>query len=375
MVLTDVEAATIPPYPVALEIDYPERQSRWKTLLRFFLLIPLFIVSVLALYAGMLVAVVSWIAILVRGRIPAWMFDAQVAVARWSVRVYSYSLLLTDAYPPFDGEHPVSLEIQYPDRVSRRRLVVWKYVTSLPHLFVLQFLWLAALVCTIIAWFAILIVGRFPKGMHGFVAGVLRWQTRVHAYLFSLRDEYPPFSLSATAGPAGRDTYVVGSVIGCLLAAAWIATAVTFSILGRETVRVTVPYDDLQAGVISAWRTEVEVRDVGISIVTVTDPETDFPLLLPGEDRRLVGFEFLLDNRSGHTRYVNEDDFRLKDSEGDWHHPEIVVAGGRIPEVKFGDGVEVHVVAVFEIDEDAEPAEIEYTTHFLEGKRVIYDFE
>jgi Domain of unknown function (DUF4389) len=363
-------------YPVTLAVDYPERQSRWKTLLRLFLLIPLVILGAILSYGLWAIIAVTWIAVLVRGRMPRWMFDAQVALHRWTIRAISYSALLTDNYPPFDGEHPVRFDVEYPDRVSRRKLVIWKCITSIPHLFVLQFLWLAALFCTVIGWFAILIVGRFPKGLHGFVGGVLRWQTRVNAYAISLRDEFPPFSLSSEAGPAGRDTYIVSSVIGCLLGAGFVAMIVAAVIVGRQTVRVTVPYDDLTAGRVSSDETLVKARGVDVSLVNALDPADDaFSLLTAQDDKRLVAFWFELDNESGHTRRVWDSDFALKDSDGKWHNPLLAVAGGRPTPVKFGDDTLIEAVILFEIGDDAKPEELRYSPHFLEGKRIIYEFE
>jgi hypothetical protein len=363
-------------YPVTLGVDYPERQSRWKTLLRLFLLIPLVIFGAVLAYGLWAIIAVTWVAVLVRGRIPRWMFDAQVALHRWTIRAISYGALLTDNYPPFDGEHPVRYDVEYPDKVSRRKLIIWKYITSIPHFFVLQFLWLAALFCMVIGWFAILFAGRFPKGLHGFISGVLRWQTRVNAYSISLRDEYPPFSLSDEAGPAGRDTYIVSSVIGCLLTAGCVALIITAAIVGRETVRVSVSYDDLTSGRMSSHETAVAVRGMDISLVNALDPADDsFTLLMPQEDKRLVAFWFELDNESGRTRRVWDSDFDLKDSDGKWHDPLLAIAGGRPTPVKFKDGTIIEAVIVFEIGNDTHPEELRYSSHFLEGKRVIYEFE
>ena len=73
-----------------------------------------------------------------------------------------------------------------------------KWLLVIPHLIVLAFLWAAAVVVIIIAWFAILFTGRYPRGMFDFVEGVLRWGQRVIAYGFLLvTDKYPPFSLAA----------------------------------------------------------------------------------------------------------------------------------------------------------------------------------
>jgi hypothetical protein len=62
---------------------------------------------------------------------------------------------------------------------------------------VLLFLWLAALLVAISAWFTILFTGRFPRGMFDFIEGVLRWTNRVEAYvLLPATDRYPLFRLS-----------------------------------------------------------------------------------------------------------------------------------------------------------------------------------
>jgi hypothetical protein len=72
-----------------------------------------------------------------------------------------------------------------------------KWFLAIPHYIVLFFLWIALLVVVIIAWFAILFTGRYPRGMFDFVQGVIRWGARVVAYAFVLvTDRYPPFALA-----------------------------------------------------------------------------------------------------------------------------------------------------------------------------------
>jgi hypothetical protein len=72
-----------------------------------------------------------------------------------------------------------------------------KWILAIPHYIVLIFLWLAALVSVIIAWFAILFTGRYPRGLFDFLVGVGRWTNRVVAYaLILVTDEYPPFRLA-----------------------------------------------------------------------------------------------------------------------------------------------------------------------------------
>ena len=194
---------TEPSYPVRFEVEYPERLSRLSTAFRIFFFIPVAIFLVLlggdeargAGAAGGGVVLAIWAAVLVRQYVPHWMFDFQVALMRFEVRAGGYLALLTDQFPAFEGEYPINFDVRYPDRLSRWKVAIWKIITSIPHFIILSFLFLAALVVVVIAWFAILFTGRYPRGLHGFVAGVFRWSLRVQAYIFSLTDEYPPFSL------------------------------------------------------------------------------------------------------------------------------------------------------------------------------------
>jgi hypothetical protein len=83
-------------------------------------------------------------------------------------------------------------DVQYPEHLSRL-LIFIKWLLAIPHYIVLSVLGFVAGIVTIIAWFAILITGKYPRGMWDFVVKVLRWSANVNAYLYFMRDEYPPF--------------------------------------------------------------------------------------------------------------------------------------------------------------------------------------
>lgn len=190
-------------YPARLEVDYPEHLNRLTTLLRIIWIIPILVILVLlsgseeGIGAGL--AIATALMIVVRQRYPRWWFDFSRELVRLEGRVTAYLALLTDEPPSTVEEQAVHIEIDYPDVEGdlNRWLPLVKWLLAIPHYIVLVVLGLLAVIAVIVAWFAILITGRFPRGLFDFVVGVLRWALRVQAYAFLLvTDRYPPFRLS-----------------------------------------------------------------------------------------------------------------------------------------------------------------------------------
>jgi hypothetical protein len=208
-------------YPVHVDVEYPDRPlNRLTTGLRIFTIIPIAIVlasvsgetvnlyggsggshtgRVVIVTAGGLLFAGPLLMILFREKYPRWWFDWNLELTRFSGRVAVYAALLDDRYPSTDEAQSLRLDIPYPDvRADLNRwMPVVKWFLAIPHYIVLAFLGLAAVVCIVIAWFAILFTGRYPRGLFDFVLGVGRWSVRVSAYAFLLTtDRYPPFSLA-----------------------------------------------------------------------------------------------------------------------------------------------------------------------------------
>ncbi len=190
-------------YPARLEVDYPEELNRLTTLLRIIWIIPALLILVLlswgeeGIAAGL--AIATALMIVVRQRYPRWWFDFSRELARFEGRTAAYLALLTDQFPSTVEEQSVHIEIDDPDveQDLNRWLPLVKWLLAIPHFIVLIVLALLAVIAVIVAWFAILITGRYPRGLFDFVVGVLRWALRVNAYAFLLvTDRYPPFSLS-----------------------------------------------------------------------------------------------------------------------------------------------------------------------------------
>ena len=207
-------------YPARLEVDYPEQHNRVTTLFRLILVIPIAIVSSVltsgatqsvysqsgqtvrstsgSITAGLFFA--TLLMIVFQQRYPRWWFNFALELARFSTRIGAYVALLTDNYPSTVDEQSVHLQIDYPEDVPRdlnRWLPLVKWLLVIPHIIVLAVLSVAAFFAVVIAWFAILITGQYPRGLFDFVVGVARWWLRVEAYAALLvTDRYPPFSLS-----------------------------------------------------------------------------------------------------------------------------------------------------------------------------------
>jgi uncharacterized membrane protein len=210
--------APVEQYAARLDIDYPERLDRLTTALRLIWIIPIAIIlGILSATGNQTVVtetgeqvqnsgggissaltIVTAMMIIFRMRYPRWWFDFAREFRRFSTRVGAYLVLLTDQYPSTVDEQSVHLEIDYPDveRDLNRWLPLVKWLLAIPHYIILFFLVIAAFIAVIIAWFAILFTGRYPRGLFDFVVGVGRWGLRVDAYAFLLvTDRYPPFTL------------------------------------------------------------------------------------------------------------------------------------------------------------------------------------
>ena len=214
-------------YAARLEVDYPEKLDRLTTFFRILWLIPISIILSLVsgvgktitntvflngagevvrrtqeTAGGLVVGLVSATALMIlfRQLYPRWWFDFSRELTRFEARVSAYAALLTDRYPSTVDEQSVHLEIDYPNVETdlNRWYPLIKWLLVIPHYFVLFFLSIASFFAVIIAWFAILATGRYPRGLFNFNVGVGRWWLRVQAYAVLLvTDRYPPFSLAS----------------------------------------------------------------------------------------------------------------------------------------------------------------------------------
>jgi hypothetical protein len=211
-----VQAVANGEYPVTFSVDYPDRPlNRVTTGFRIFTVIPIFIVlasiggfsgawgfgsspgRTIAIGGAGLLFLPPLLMILFREKYPRWWFDWNLELMRFTNRIYVYLALMDDRYPSTDEHQSLHLDFPYPDAKQdlNRWLPLVKWFLAIPHYIVLAILWVLAFFCVVIAWFAILFTGRYPKGLFEIVESVIRWGVRVVAYAFLLvTDEYPPFS-------------------------------------------------------------------------------------------------------------------------------------------------------------------------------------
>ena len=203
-------------YPVTVEGHLDEPLSRWLWLVKWFLAIPHFIVLCFLWMAFVLLSVAAFFAILFTGRYPRQIFDFNVGVMRWTWRVsfYATSTLGTDRYPRFslgpEPDYPATLDVAYPERLSRGLVLVKSWLLALPHLIIVALFTGSAVwgwsgrfvewpgliaILTVVAGVILLFRGRYPREMFDLIVGLNRWVWRVVAYVALMRDEYPPFRL------------------------------------------------------------------------------------------------------------------------------------------------------------------------------------
>lgn len=189
-------------------VRHQESYSRGELLLRtlfggFYIALPhAFLLIFLMLWSSILNLITFW-AILITGKFPQGMFDYQLNLQRWGLRVSARLQNLSDGYPAFGlsaTDNNTMIELERPEKSNRLtvllRLMFGGLYVMLPHVICLIFVSIGAMFVRLIAFWAVLITGKYPLGMHNYMVGVMRWQYRISIYMGYMTDVYPPFSLS-----------------------------------------------------------------------------------------------------------------------------------------------------------------------------------
>lgn len=188
------------------DIVHQDSYSRGQLLLRtffgfFYIMIPhaflLWFMTIASLFLGF----IAWWAVLFTAKYPKSFFDFQLGLLKWSTRVSARMLNLVDGYPSFglSGiDDRTNVHVAYPETLSRGTLLLRAFFgfiyVYIPHGICLLFRFIGLYFVVLIAWWAILIVGKYPKVMHNYVVGTFRWIMRLNIYMKFMTDKYPPFS-------------------------------------------------------------------------------------------------------------------------------------------------------------------------------------
>lgn len=306
-------------YPVRLRMAFDPALSRWKTALRLPLLLPSYVL--ISVVASLLPVVLfsARAGTLLRRKHPDWLFGFSAGFVALVARFQAYACLLTDAQPSLSQE--VSGPVIFgcdpipPGKASRWRGIAWRLVLCVPHFIVLSALGWAQGAVTVLAWFAILFTGRYPEGLFEFSAGVIRWQTRVLAYMLLLTDDFPPYALADETPKASRRAAIASGVPGLIVVGGFAALVAAGMIAGPDPAYVDVDYAALEAG----RRTSVLRFDGGqetLTLVRIHDPGgAVVPAVTPGPGERVVAFQWRMLNQSGSAAAIG-DGFTLTYREG-----------------------------------------------------------
>jgi Domain of unknown function (DUF4389) len=189
-------------YPVTFECDYAEKRSRLTTFFRLILAIPHLILLYFWALAAYVVAIIAWFAIVFTGRWPRGLYDFSAGYYRYATAVTGYVALLTDEYPPFGADtdsYPVRLRVAPPKEHYSRLKTFFRFILAIPVLIIAYAMQIVAGVGALIAWFAIVILGRQPKGLQDMTALGVSYQVRANPYVYLLTEEWPPFTDDSTA--------------------------------------------------------------------------------------------------------------------------------------------------------------------------------
>ncbi len=203
----------MPPHRVTYEADYVEPRSRLTTFFRLILVVPHLIVLSLYAIAAFVVDIVAWFALVFTARFPHGIYEFIAGYLRYQTRVYGYMHLLTDVYPPFTGsdapevEGPVRLRIPPPKPQYSRLKALFRVILLIPVYLIAYAMQIVAEIGAVLAWFAIVALGRQPRGLQDMINLGLSYQLRATAYWLLLTEDWPSFTDEPTSAASDQRSF------------------------------------------------------------------------------------------------------------------------------------------------------------------------
>jgi hypothetical protein len=191
-------------YPITYEADFNPTPNRWTTFFRIILAIPWLIVAYVYLILALFTHLFAWVAVVILGRYPQWLYNFNSGVVRYLVRFYAWAYLQTDVWPPFgiadDPSYPIRVNIAPAAERQSRLKAFFRIVLILPMLVVSYAINYIHLFSAVVAWLTIVFRGYQPEGIHSTLTFVNSFYARVFGYYALLTDDYPPIGIERAKG-------------------------------------------------------------------------------------------------------------------------------------------------------------------------------
>ena len=193
-------------YPISYEVDFNPEPNRWTTFFRLLLAIPWFIVATFWLILFAFTHFFAWVAVVILGRYPQWLYEFNSGVVRFSIRTSAWIYLQTDVWPPFslsdDPSYPIRVNFAPAAERQSRLKAFFRLILAFPVLLIVSYgTQYIQQLAAVVAWLTIVFRGYLPEGVNSMLTFVNSFHARVFGYLALLTDDYPPIGLErAKAG-------------------------------------------------------------------------------------------------------------------------------------------------------------------------------
>jgi Domain of unknown function (DUF4389) len=192
-------------YPIDYEADFNPTPNRWTTFFRLILAIPWMIVGAFWGILFVFTHLFAWVAIVILGRYPDWLYNFNSGVVRYSIRTSAWIYLQTDEWPPFslddDPAYPIRVNVAPRAERQSRLKAFFRWILVFPVALILSYgTSYIQMLAGLVAWLTIVFRGYMPEGIHNMLTYVNGFHARVLGYIAFLTDDYPPIGLEKAKG-------------------------------------------------------------------------------------------------------------------------------------------------------------------------------
>jgi hypothetical protein len=191
-------------YPIDYEADFNPTPNRATTFFRIILAIPWLIVAIFWEILAVFTHLFAWVAVVILGRYPEWLYNFNSGVVRFYIRTYAWIYLQTDVWPPFgiadDPSYPIRVNYAPPAAKQSRLKAFFRIILAIPMLILTYAINYVHLGAALIAWLTIVFRGYLPEGINSMMTFINGFYARLYGYIALLTDDYPPVGLEKAKG-------------------------------------------------------------------------------------------------------------------------------------------------------------------------------